>query len=125
MQIRDLECLIEERLGASAFRLEVPAEARDFLLARGSAPEYGARELRRTLERHLTHRLAEMVARDWVEPGGTVTVSVDRSGSGLEFSCGEPCAPYRGLAGRKESPASVQRSVRGRASSGEAAAVPV
>jgi ATP-dependent Clp protease ATP-binding subunit ClpA len=125
LQIRDLECLIEERLGASAFRLEVPREARNLLLALGSAPEYGARELRRTLERHLTHPLAGMVARDSVEPDATIRVSVDPSGSGLEFVCEESHAPVRSVTGCKEVPVPVQRSARGRVSAGEAAAAPV
>lgn len=87
LQIRDFERLIDERLGPAAFRLEVLPDARRFLLARGAAPEYGARELRRTLERHLAHPLAGMVARDGVAPESTVRVSVAGRGEGLDFRC--------------------------------------
>ena len=87
LQIRDLGRLIEERLGTAAFRIEVLPEARRFLLARGAAPEYGARELRRTLERHLAHPLAGLVARDGIAPEATVKVSVAADGATLDFLC--------------------------------------
>jgi ATP-dependent Clp protease ATP-binding subunit ClpA len=87
LQIRDLGRLIEERLGPAAFQIEVLPEARRFLLARGAAPEYGARELRRTLERHLAHPLAGLVARDGIPPEATVKVSVGAGGATLEFLC--------------------------------------
>lgn len=90
LQIRDFQRLVDERLGPAAFRVDVLSEAREFLLARGAAPEYGARELRRTLERRLAHPLAAMIARNGVAAGATVTVSVSCESSGLDFRCHGP-----------------------------------
>ncbi len=87
LQIRDFQRLIDERLGPAAFRVNVLPEAREFLLARGAAPEYGARELRRTLERRLAHPLAAMIARHGVAAGATVTVSAAQGAAGLDFCC--------------------------------------
>jgi len=61
-QIEDLQAHINRRLGEQAFRIEVPARSRKFLLERGTSPEYGARELKRTVQRYLIQPLALMVA---------------------------------------------------------------
>jgi CheY-like chemotaxis protein len=54
----------------------VPFEARQFLLRKGTSPEYGARELNRTIHRYLTQPLATLVATGQVNPGVKVRVEV-------------------------------------------------
>jgi ATP-dependent Clp protease ATP-binding subunit ClpA len=76
-QIAELERHIENRLAERAFDLTVGREAREFLLQRGTSSEYGARELKRTILRHLTQPLAAMVAGGKIEPGAEVNVKVD------------------------------------------------
>ena len=49
-----------------------------FLLERGTSAEYGARELKRTIHRHLTQPLAALVAKGDVEPGAQVVGRLDR-----------------------------------------------
>jgi len=71
-QVCDLQDHIERKLGEEAFRLEVPACARRFLLDRGASAEYGARELRRTVERLLIQPLASLVAAGEIPPGAHV-----------------------------------------------------
>jgi CheY-like chemotaxis protein len=56
--------------------LEVPSEARQFLLKKGTSPEYGARELNRTIHRFLTQPLATLVATAQVSPGSMVRVEI-------------------------------------------------
>jgi ATP-dependent Clp protease ATP-binding subunit ClpA len=50
----------------------VPKESRLFLLKRGTSSEYGAREIKRTLHRHLTQPLSSMIAEGRIDPGGAV-----------------------------------------------------
>ena len=71
-QIEALERHIENRLAERAFDLEVSPSARQFLLEKGASQEYGARELKRTILRHLTQPLAAMPAADSIEPGALV-----------------------------------------------------
>src|SRR5437016_5551701 len=52
-QILDLQNHVNTRLGNRSFVLDVPPEARQFLLQKGTSSEYGARELNRTIHRHL------------------------------------------------------------------------
>jgi ATP-dependent Clp protease ATP-binding subunit ClpA len=122
LQIREFARLIDERLGPVAFRVEVLPEARQFLLAHGAAPEYGARELRRTLERHLAHPLAGMVARDAVAPGSIVRVTTAPGGAGLIFDCDEFSGGVSIIPARREDSDSIQRAARRKALAGEQAA---
>lgn len=73
--IVDLQQHVNTRLGSRSFEIDVTAEARAFLLEKGTSTEYGARELKRTIHRHLTQPLAAMVATGAIEPGAQVTVS--------------------------------------------------
>lgn len=83
---------IQRRLTSGAFAVELKRAAREFLLDHGTSAEYGARELKRAIHRHLVQPLAEMVIRKEVPAGGTVKVDcvggelvpkVTAAGSGL------------------------------------------
>ena len=85
LQMADLQNHVNTRLGARSFTLEVPFEARQFLLTKGTSPEYGARELNRTIHRHLTQPLATLVATGQVNPGARVRVDIAESGDALSI----------------------------------------
>lgn len=71
-QIADLQSHIDRRLGDEAFHLQVPARSRKFLLEKGTSTEYGARELKRTVHRHLIQPLALLVTSGEIHPGADV-----------------------------------------------------
>jgi ATP-dependent Clp protease ATP-binding subunit ClpA len=83
-QILGLMLKKEFKLAASrGLNLEVTDTARTWLLAQNEHPEWGARPLRRILQRHIREPLADfLLARD--PPPGT-TVRVDRGKRGLAF----------------------------------------
>ena len=56
-QIEDFQLHIHTRLGSRGFYVEVPMESRQFLLKRGTSVAYGARELKRTIHKHLIQPL--------------------------------------------------------------------
>lgn len=72
--LTELQSHISQRQGARAFRLEVPPRTKRWLVRKGSSPEYGARELKRTIHRHLVQPLAVLVTLGEIEPGGSVRV---------------------------------------------------
>jgi CheY-like chemotaxis protein len=74
--IDELQRHVNTRLGARCFRLDVMPDSRQFLLRLGTSDQFGARELKRTLHRHLTQPLATMVASGRIEPGATVRVEL-------------------------------------------------
>ena len=82
-QIRDLQNHVNTRLANRSFTLEVPPEARRFLLEKGTSAEYGARELNRTIHRNLTQPLATLVASNQVNPGARVRVETSEAGDKL------------------------------------------
>ncbi len=86
-QLEDLQRHIDHRLTDRAFELNVIKSAKDFLLARGTSDEYGARELKRTILRHVTQPLAAMVANGEIEPGAVVRVDV--AGERLKLAVNE------------------------------------
>ena len=64
------------RLGAQDIALEVTTAAVDWLAERGYQPEFGARPLRRTIQRELDNRLSRMLLAADLAPGQTVTADV-------------------------------------------------
>ena len=75
-QIEDLQDHINRRLGEQAFRIEVPARSRKFLLEKGTSAEYGARELKRVMHHQLMQPLAAMVPGGEINPGASVRAEV-------------------------------------------------
>jgi ATP-dependent Clp protease ATP-binding subunit ClpA len=67
--IAEFQQHVGTRLGPRAVEIEVPPETRRAILRRGASVEFGARELKRTLHRHLTEPLAALVAGGGIEPG--------------------------------------------------------
>ncbi len=55
----------------------MPFETRQWLIEQGTSAEYGARELKRTIHKHLTQPLATLVAKNQIEPGSRVRVEID------------------------------------------------
>jgi ATP-dependent Clp protease ATP-binding subunit ClpC len=64
------------RLAAREVSLEVTPAAIDLLAERGYEPEYGARPLRRLIQRELDDRIADLLVTGALVDGGTVRVDV-------------------------------------------------
>ena len=79
-QISDFQTHIDERLGPRGFHLVVSKEARTQLLTEGIDSEYGARELKRTLQRRLLHPLAAMLTQGRIAAGDKVVADVADGG---------------------------------------------
>lgn len=75
--LRELEQL-RQRSGLEQRRieLEVDEAVLDWLAVNGYDPDYGARFLRRTIERHITTALADAIVREQAPPGSRVVLTV-------------------------------------------------
>ncbi len=71
------------RLVQRGVRLDLTPEARAFLIDRGFKPEFGARQLRRVVERYVEDPLAEQLLRGIVRDGARIRVIV--AGDALAF----------------------------------------
>ena len=79
IKIVDLEVAkVTGRLKAKEIGLNLERSAEEFLIDKGYDPAYGARPMRRAVERYLEDPLAEELLRGNIKPGDTVTVSSDQ-----------------------------------------------
>src|SRR5256714_3515994 len=76
--------VLETARGQFLFR--VTSAARDFLLQEGTDQRYGARHLKRAIERHIAYPLANLLATEQVHLGDLVCIDWDREQTGLNFS---------------------------------------
>ncbi len=79
-----------ERLASLHIGIDFSVAAVDWLAEHGYQPEFGARPLRRTIQREVGNRLSEMLLADEVAAGQTVLVDVTFDGDALTFSVVEP-----------------------------------
>ncbi|MCO5044227.1 MAG: ATP-dependent Clp protease ATP-binding subunit [Kiritimatiellae bacterium] len=85
MRILDFEVKkVKSRLAARKVELHLADSAREFLLSKGFDTAYGARPLRRAVERHLEDPLAEEILRGNLSNVETIEVTAD--GDRLKFS---------------------------------------
>lgn len=85
-QIVDLEVSkLVKRLAEKEIALTLSSEARDFLSAKGFDPAYGARPMRRAVERFLEDPLAEALLRGEVKPSDNVNVVKKADADELAF----------------------------------------
>jgi len=67
------------------FLFRVTDTGRDFLLKEGTDQRYGARHLKRAIERHVVYPLANLLATDQVSLGDLVRIDWDESHKQLTF----------------------------------------
>ena len=65
--------------------VELSDVARDRIAAIGFDPVFGARPLKRVIQREITNKLAEEVLSGWIEPGETIRIDVDSKSNGFTF----------------------------------------
>src|ERR1041384_3469735 len=76
LQIVDLEVeKVKARLKAKEVEIILDNDAHEFVIEKGYDHEFGARPMRRAVERYLEDPLAEEILRSNVKPGAVVTVS--------------------------------------------------
>jgi ATP-dependent Clp protease ATP-binding subunit ClpC len=77
IQILDLEInKVLERLRHKNLKLELDEKAKDFLVEKGYDPQYGARPMRRSVERFLEDPLAEEILKGSLHEGEPILVTV-------------------------------------------------
>ena len=78
IEILDLEISkVMQRLKARNILLQLDEKAKDFLVSKGYDPLYGARPMRRSVERFLEDPLAEEILRGTFHEGEPILVTVE------------------------------------------------
>lgn len=95
IQILDLEInKVVNRLKGKNLKLELDDAAKDLLVEKGYDPQYGARPMRRAVERYLEDPLAEEILRGHLHEGDPIRVSSDKEK--LTFNQSAPAAGAAG-----------------------------
>ncbi len=86
-KVLDLELdKVRGRLARKGIRLELGADAVEFLVSKGSDPALGARPMRRTIEQRIEDPLAEQILRGVFSPPCTVVIGKKADAEELEFT---------------------------------------
>jgi len=92
--IVDLEIAkVVSRIKGKNIILEMEESAVEFLMKEGYDPQYGARPMRRAVEKHIEDPLAEHLLRGDVREGDRVRVSFDEEAKRLKFAAEKSAAP--------------------------------
>jgi len=81
--------IVQQRVFSSAtgapFVFSLTDPAKEFLLRDGTDMKYGARHLKRSIERNLVHPLSNLIATEQISGGDLIRVDLDASSSRLTF----------------------------------------
>ena len=86
-RILDLELArVHERVfHGTPFLFQLSASAKDHLLEKGTDARYGARHLKRAIERSLVHPMANLIATEQIRTGDLIEVDLDAGRSEMTF----------------------------------------
>ena len=121
-QVLDIELsMVQQRVldvAKGQSLLSVAPTARDFLLKEGTDQRYGARHLKRAIERHVVYPFANLLATDQIRSGDLISISCEPQQNRLTFARGgenvvlparrlKPVQPARSSQARAERPVEV------------------
>jgi ATP-dependent Clp protease ATP-binding subunit ClpC len=99
LQMRD----VRKRIAEKGIQLVLDPNAIDFLISKGFNEDYGARPLRRAIERYIEDPLAEELLRTSFSVKDTITVALDEKGENVVFKH-SPLVPEELQAGATPAP---------------------
>jgi ATP-dependent Clp protease ATP-binding subunit ClpC len=77
--------MVTKRAMEKNIKLILTNEAREFLFDKGFDPKFGARPLRRAVEKYIENPLSESIIRDTIKEGDNVEIVVTEAKDKLEF----------------------------------------
>jgi len=83
---------VQKRLGEEEITLRLTEAATDFLVAKGYDEAYGARPLKRSIQRYIEDPLSEKILLGEFKKGDEIEVDVAADGQKLEFRVPTPVA---------------------------------
>lgn len=75
-----------KRIADLGYFVQVSDTAKDFLTEKGFDPQYGARPLKRAIQKYLEDELAEVIIRGTIPEGGTLNVDYDKENDKIVIS---------------------------------------
>lgn len=75
-----------KRLVNLGFKMELSAQAKDFIAEKGYDSQFGARPLHRAIQKYLEDPLAEEILNMMVKEGDTLIADLDEAKEKIQFS---------------------------------------
>src|SRR5436189_3331454 len=86
IELNDVQNRIMSSQSDKQFIFRCTADAKEFLLREGTDLKYGARHLKRAIERHLVYPLSNLIATGQIGLGDVIKIDLAPSGGKLTFS---------------------------------------
>lgn len=119
IELRMVQQRVLQASGTSPFIFTVAAGAKDFLLAEGTDMKYGARHLKRAIERHLVQPMSNLIATAQVRGGDWVRVDYDAEAGRMVFLKEAEGMPAYAMAELADTPIPAQAAVQAASASVE------
>lgn len=101
IELEMVQARIQNASADETFRLNVADSAREFLLTEGTDSRYGARHLKRAIERLIVCPVSNLIASGQIQPGNSIRVTHSEDSSALMFfSEPPPAVAWSKVAGR-------------------------
>src|SRR5207248_6150441 len=71
---------VTKRLTEHGLRIEITPDAKEFLIEKGTSPDFGARPLRRAIEQHVEDPLSEEILRGGFKGKDLIKITVKDEG---------------------------------------------
>lgn len=83
-QIIDIEINeLYKRVESLGYKLKISAAAKEFIAEKGYDPQFGARPLKRAIQKYIEDELAEMIIKASVGEGDTISIGYDKKSEAL------------------------------------------
>lgn len=86
LELAQLQQRIIRAPGSVPFVMSLTASARTYLLNEGTDMKYGARHLKRAIERSLVHPISNLIASEQIHAGDLVSIDYDNAAATLTFT---------------------------------------
>jgi ATP-dependent Clp protease ATP-binding subunit ClpA len=86
---------LQKHLDEQEIRLELTPAAKDRLAEEGYSPEFGARPLKRAIQKHVQNLLADAILTGKVKPGGKAVIDVSGDRFWIETAGGQGASESR------------------------------
>jgi len=74
-----------ERIHNLGYKIEITAEAKDFITDKGYDIQYGARPLKRAIQKYLEDEMAEVIIKSEIQVGDTIQVGFDKKNDEIKI----------------------------------------
>src|SRR5690554_1367039 len=81
-----------KRIGELGYKVELTSEAKEFLAEKGYDVQFGARPLKRAIQKYVEDEMAEMMLRTGIKEGATVVVDFNKEQQKIEIRIADPVA---------------------------------